>query len=74
MPILNKDTETKGFTALEFDLSQKEKMCELMGIKKFVSIPLVYFFIDKNQLYGTSPSYHFIQNVAAKYLSMKLLC
>ena len=40
IPILNKDTTTKGFTVFEFDLSQKDKMLEVMDIKKFVSIPL----------------------------------
>jgi hypothetical protein len=74
IPILNKDDSIKGFTALEFDLSQKGKILELLKIKKFVSIPLVYIFMDKNLLYGQSPSYNIQQNVAAKYLSMKLLC
>ena len=74
IPILNKDDSIKGFTALEFDLSQKAKILELLEIKKFVSIPLVYIFLDKNLLYGQNPSYSIQQNVAAKYLSMKLLC
>lgn len=74
IPILNIDDTTKGFTAIEFDLSQKKKILELLEIKEFVSVPLVYMFIDKNQLYGKAPSYEIKQNIAAKYMSMKLLC
>jgi hypothetical protein len=47
---------------------------KIMGIKKFVSIPLVYIYIDKNTAYGKTLKYTFSQPVAAKYMSMKLLC
>lgn len=74
LPILNMDDSTKGFTAIEFDLSKKGKMLELLEIDEFVSVPLVYIHIDKNLLYGMSPSCKITQDIAAKFLSMKLLC
>lgn len=74
IPILNTYNEIKGFTVHEFDLSQKSKIKELLGISEFISVPLIYIHIDKNQLYGKTPSYKIQQNVAAKYMSMKLLC
>jgi len=74
IPILNKDTSQDGFVALEFDLSKKSRILELMKIKKFVSIPLVYLNVDKNKLNGKNPIYEFQQNIAAKYMSMNLIC
>jgi hypothetical protein len=47
---------------------------KVMGIKRFVSIPLVYIYIDKNTAYGKTLKYTFKQSVATKYMSMKLLC
>lgn len=40
IPILNRDEETKGFEVVEFDLSKKEEIKKILGIKKFYSIPL----------------------------------
>lgn len=74
IPILSTNTETAGFTIIEFDLSKKAEIMKIMGIKKFVSIPLVYIYIDKNTAYGKTLKYTFSQPVAAKYMSMKLLC
>ena len=74
LPILNVFDEINGFTVIEFDLSRKNEIKKIMGIKDFVSVPLIYIFLNKHQLYGVMPSYRIIQNVAAKYMSMKLLC
>lgn len=74
IPILSTNTDTAGFTILEIDLSKKAEIMKIMGIKKFVSIPLVYIYIDKNTAYGKTLKYTFKQPVAAKYMSMKLLC
>jgi hypothetical protein len=74
IPILSTDTETAGFTILELDLTKKAEMMKIMGIKKFVSIPLVYIYIDKNTAYGKTLKYNFKQPIACKYMSMKLLC
>ncbi|CAI2367580.1 unnamed protein product [Moneuplotes crassus] len=74
LPILHKDTETKGFTVIEFDLSQKSAIKKAMGVKRFYSIPLIYCYLEKNALNGTNQIYQFKQKVAAKYMSMKLLC
>lgn len=74
MPILNVDTTEKGFTIIEFDLTKKAEMMRVMGIDKFVSVPLIYINIDKNLAYGKTLKYEFIQKVAAKYMSLKLIC
>lgn len=74
LPVYSEDTSNKGFTIFEFDLSKKNEILKTMGISKFVSIPLVYINIDKNIAYGKTLSYEFKQIVAAKYMSMKLIC
>lgn len=45
-----------------------------LKVNVFNFITLVYCFVDKTLLCGSSPSYKFKQNVAAKYMSMKLIC
>jgi len=74
LPILNIDDSEKGFTIIEFDLSKKNEMLKTMGISKFTSVPLIYINLDKNVAYGKNLRYEFKQNVAAKYMSMKLIC
>jgi len=74
LPILHVNTEEKGMTVIEFDLSKKHEMMKTMGISKFVSMPLLYIHLDKNVTYGKTVKYEIKQNVAAKYMSMKLLC
>lgn len=74
LPILSINEEEKGFTVIEFDLSKKREMMRIMEINKFVSVPLIYINLDKNITYGKTLKYTFKQNVAAKYMSMKLLC
>lgn len=74
MPILSIDDSQKGFTVIEFDLSKKKEMMKAMGINKFHSLPLVYINLDKNVAFGKTLKYEIKQNVAAKYMSMKLIC
>lgn len=74
LPIYSEDTSEKGFTIIEFDLSKKSEILKIMGISKFVSIPMIYLHIDKNIAYGKTLKYEFRQNIAAKYMSMKLIC
>jgi len=74
LPIHSVYDAEKGLTVIEFDLSKKNEIMKAMGINKFVSIPLVYINIDKNLAYGKTLKYEFKQNVAAKYMSMKLIC
>lgn len=45
-----------------------------MELKKFVSVPVVYVNLVKNSVYGKITKVNINQNVAAKYMSMKLLC
>lgn len=81
LPILSKDDSEKGFTITEYDLSKKTELLKTVGanIKRknktmLDVVPLIHIKIDKNLAYGKTLKYEIKQNVAAKYMVMKLIC